>query len=265
MANGSALEQDFIGQLLRALGQKTNFNKDLTDALSGAEAQFDNPNQFSGVFDLDERNRLREQQRDISLDSINAIQNRLDQRNQSFGDFAESVSRGRQATFDQANLDRQFGLDERRVSLAERQGAADIAGGVDGLTLDQALDNQRADLGLSLDIEKFTAGQAESARKVKSQLIADAQNARVAGVPERQIVQGLKAQGVTQKDFKSGVTFMTREIKRMKRTGSSLEEIQDFIIDNEYSPSRFGLPNPKAPSFPFGIESLPFFGKPGPG
>lgn len=119
MANGTALEEDFISQLMRALGQRTNFSQDLTNALTLSEAQFDDPNQFSQVFDLGERNRLRTQGQAQSLGSINAIQNQLDQRNQSFGDFAQSVNRGIESARGQANLDRDFAFRQSQAAQAQ--------------------------------------------------------------------------------------------------------------------------------------------------
>lgn len=250
MATVDPLQEDFLGQILRALQQRSGFGKDITDEIGRTEAQLDAPNPFSQVFDLDERRSLQQGEQRRTQGVLNNLQDQLAQRNQAIGNVAESVNRGFEAARGQSNIERQFGLDEQRLDLERQRVAQSGAGG--GITLDQAIDNQRADLELALQLEKFNIGRedvaferGEAKETRRRSAIAEAQSARLAGVPERQVVQALKAQGVTQKSFKSGVTLVGEEAKRRERIGQSLEEIQEYIIEQGYSPSRFGLPNPK--------------------
>jgi len=254
MATVDPIQEDFLGQVLKALQQRSNFGKDITDEIGRTEAQLDTPNPFSQVFDLDERRALQQGEQRRTQGVLNNLQDQLSQRNQAIGNVAESVNRGFEAARGQSNIERQFGLDEQRIAIEQQRANQAGAGGAGGgLTANQAIDNQRADLELALQLEKFNVGRedvaferGEAKKTRRSNAITDAQNARLEGVPERQIAQTLNAQGVTQGSFKSGVTLVGEEAKRRERIGQSLEEIQTYIIDQGYSPSRFGLPNPKA-------------------
>jgi len=123
MATVDPLQEDFLGQLLRALQQRSNFGKDITDEIGRTEAQLDTPNPFSQVFDLDERRSLQQGEQRRTQGVLNNLQDQLGQRNQAIGNVAESVNRGFQAARTQSNLDRDFRL--RQQQLAQQQANAD--------------------------------------------------------------------------------------------------------------------------------------------
>jgi len=231
-----SIPQDFVTQLLQALKQGAGFNQDLTSQLSKAEeAAFSpNPNQFNDIFDPRERGRLEQGQRNIALSSVNSIQNQLDQRNQSLGELAQSVARGRQADIDQANTDREFGL--RQQQLTQQQANADRT---------FRLEQQRFEAE-GLDVDGLTAGQrlAQQNRLTdkENELLATATDMRKqvdeqTGGPqftEKEIAQFINKSGGSAKKFGFGLTFMRQQVTQWVADGRSKEAIVAELKDEGF-------------------------------
>jgi len=251
MATVDPIQEDFLGQLLRALQQRSNFGKDITDEIGRTEAQLDTPNPFSQVFDLDERRALQQGEQRRTQGVLNNLQDQLSQRNQAIGNVAESVNRGFEAARTQSNLDRQFGLDEQRLGLERQRVAQSGARGVGGLTVNQALNQARADrkeeAGIASKEQTRINKLIDKATKMRAQTIKvfdkDDKGKRIVigerpKHTERSIAKFINKSGGSASELGFGLSAVAARVNEMANNDVPGREIEAFIAEAGYTPKR---------------------------